>query len=528
MSGSTDAATIAERTKLLAQLEESRSSLDDTYYNHSKDAQSQALDDENDAYVDAQEKYIEMLRDTLDDTMAIVNQKISEFLLNADVGLDQLNGISTEHGITLSDALMQPWENASMTAEAFKNNATNSLYSLINEDGVVTIFNAQAIPMLESVFSAGGSAAMLFTQTVNTQIEGIKGVVQASTSPLTTGLAFPWDDTARPDGPITTFSEKAKKAMDDTIDKAQNDYQDIQTYLASPWGHASDAVNTFARDVADVLGLTIAAAQQMGAAIDEVIAKKNQLANVPSYTGGGGGGGGGGNPPKTTTPTTTKTPTPSQVTRYKQTAQKTGTLGQEYFAGHPRLFDQQLETIDGTSYYKRVVTNRDGKTTTYYYKASEAVYRSQNGSPYMVFPKGTGVYLKKMSQYAKGTTGTDRDELAIVDELGPELIMHADPTTGRLQYLTKGSSVVPHDVTQELMKIANIGVDGLAMPKFDSGINIMSNAINKPELNISFDALVKAEKITEDTLPAVKQLVKEELDKFSRQLGYSLKKIGAH
>ena len=56
------------------------------------------------------------------------------------------------------------------------------------------------------------------------------------------------------------------------------------------------------------------------------------------------------------------------------------------------------------------------------------------------------------------------------------------------------------------------------------GINLMSNYVNKPELNLSFEALVKAGSITQETLPAVKKLVTEELDKFTRKLNYAIKR----
>ena len=128
--------------------------------------------------------------------------------------------------------------------------------------------------------------------------------------------------------------------------------------------------------------------------------------------------------------------------------------------------------------------------------------------------------------HAKGTTGTTRDEWAITDEpwLGDELTMYATKQ-GTLSYMRAGSTVIPADLTKELMAIGDVGLEGLTMPKFDSGINLMSNYVSKPELNLSFDALVKAENITEDTLPAVKKLVTQELDNFAKQLNYSLKKF---
>jgi peptidoglycan hydrolase-like protein with peptidoglycan-binding domain len=130
-----------------------------------------------------------------------------------------------------------------------------------------------------------------------------------------------------------------------------------------------------------------------------------------------------------------------------------------------------------------------------------------------------------LSLYAKGTLGTKKDELAVVDEIGEELILAAGGD-GRLQYLRKGSGVIPADLTSNLMEWGKLNPH-TDMSGAVQGINLMSNVINKPELNLSFDALVKAERITEETLPAVKKLVTEELEKFSRKLNYNLKRVGS-
>ena len=129
--------------------------------------------------------------------------------------------------------------------------------------------------------------------------------------------------------------------------------------------------------------------------------------------------------------------------------------------------------------------------------------------------------------YAKGTTGTKKDEWAVTDEIGDELVMYATPQ-GTLSFMRAGSTVVPADITKELMDIGKVGLNGLMnAPSAIQGINLMTNVISKPEVNLSFDALVKAEHITEETLPAVKKLVTEELEKFSRNLNYSLRRVGA-
>ena len=46
-----------------------------------------------------------------------------------------------------------------------------------------------------------------------------------------------------------------------------------------------------------------------------------------------------------------------------------------------------------------------------------------------------------------------------------------------------------------------MGVDGLTnMTKFNSGINVMSNCISKPEFNLTFDSMVHVDNCSQDTL----------------------------
>ena len=152
-------------------------------------------------------------------------------------------------------------------------------------------------------------------------------------------------------------------------------------------------------------------------------------------------------------------------------------------------------------------------------------YYSSRGYDDAWLDKKWSTWNKSVSYYAKGTTCTTRDEWAITDELGPELILHADPTTGRLQYLTKGSGVVTADATAELMKLADIGVDGLMMPKFDSGVSMMTNYITKPEFKIDIEEFVHVDRVDQDTLPKLEAMMDKKIDTFAKQLNYSIKKF---
>ena len=63
------------------------------------------------------------------------------------------------------------------------------------------------------------------------------------------------------------------------------------------------------------------------------------------------------------------------------------------------------------------------------------------------------VKLTDLKGYAKGTTGIDEDQWAWINEIGEELVLHAGEN-GQLQYLTKGTAVIPHDLTNKLMDLA--------------------------------------------------------------------------
>lgn len=127
--------------------------------------------------------------------------------------------------------------------------------------------------------------------------------------------------------------------------------------------------------------------------------------------------------------------------------------------------------------------------------------------------------------YAKGITGTKRNELAVVDELGPELILHANPQTGRLEYLTKGSGVVPADLTANLMEWGQFTPDSMNL---GSGVNVnmINNAVNKPEFNFNVDKFLHCDNVTQDSLPELKQFVKTEMNNLVKQMNYAIKGKG--
>ena len=260
------------------------------------------------------------------------------------------------------------------------------------------------------------------------------------------------------------------------------------------------------------------AATKISASMTNIVKDAQKAVSAINSVGGDSTGGGGGKtvespkeetPPKTYGATVTASFDYDRRTTLKDTATVNGYATQAAAANAAK---EKARASVGEQWIQKRIKAGDTR--------SEAS-RSWNNNKYK------NVMFSGLSYHAKGTLGTTKDEWAITDEpqYGDELVLIPNKE-GNLSYMRKGTSVVPADITENLMKWGQFAPN-MEMSDVVQGINLMSNYVSKPILNLSFDALVKAEKITEDTLPTLKKFVTEELDKFSRNLNYSLRRVGA-
>ena len=500
LSGSTSASDIAERRKLEAELREAKEGLNDTYYSHAKDQQSQALDDELEAYQEAKENYLETLREALEDTEKIISEKINEVLMNADVVLEGINKTAGEYGVTLSSSLMLPWQQAAQESLAFKATIDENLPIL---NSTITLFNDDVKAKFEAMFAASGTAAQTFNTAVSTVISNIRTVVENASSPLTANLRYPWENLTSADGPINTFSTKSSNAINTALQTAQNKAASMTSALTSPWNAGSNAANTFSTNISRVLDDAVTKARS---AYSQISSYANL--SYASYEGIS----------DTASKITNTNPTPTATKRVTATA-SVNANGKDF----SKTVTLENET-DVNKAKTRALSALQSEVINYMSNTKMSTDEAQSKWEKMWAKKVT---YSNVKQYAKGTIGTNKDQWAITDEpwLGNELTMYATKQ-GTLSYMRAGSTVIPADLTKELIEIGEIGVDGLTMPKINSGVNLMSNYISKPEINLTFDALVKADKITEDTLPEVKKFVKQEINSLVKQMNYALKGVG--
>lgn len=558
MSGSTDAATIAERSKLEAQLREAKESLNDTYYDHAVDSQNSAYDDELDSYTKSKEDYVKQLREALKDVEKIVADSMAQVLVNADSVLTGLNNVSSEYGVILSDYLMLPWQNAALQATAYKESGILDLADFTDQTG---IYSGIITDQINNLFGNGSLAAGLFQTSVEGVVESIRVTVNEATSPLTSDLQLPWqtvkeyaqntfapeimyalqsvaDDASGKKEQLTNdliiafqegvnnaeeFNQVVIDALNDVINKS-DDFADVVPSNVTapsddPWSLWSSNVQNLIQKIIDKANDAVTAINSMNNAANNA----QSAANVINNTSGRGNSGSSG---KTTT-SQSKSTQKSDTNKKEEAKKKT-----KYY---------KYLKVNGDYYYE-CGSDASGKDYSGHYlkrstkipytaklmaSANEVLYYKA-GSKMLAFSafKHPVVYAKSgyVEEYAKGTLGTKQDQWAITDEpqYGDELVL-IPGASGNLSFMRKGTSVVPADITKRIF-------DLVQTPTNELGNNLVKVSIpdisTNNNIELTFDTLLKVENATKETIPELKKLVQEQLDVFARKLNYGIKRVG--
>lgn len=437
-----------------AQLYESRESLNDTYYDHAKDAQNEALDAEQEAYETAMTKMVENMRVSLEEATADMASFLDSVTIAVSMNADTVLQKYIDTEVPLNDAITNPWEEAAARVGEYGNKATN-LMDVWKKDGYFAEFSSTAGTNLSSPWSAGADAANAFKSSVDTAMDDVVTKIETNVQSAATKLSNLYQQ-------IIDTENKAKSANVDVGDLGNGDNSTGYTYTGQP------AVTS--------------------------------------------------NPITATQPHATIRPAVPTRPTFKKHANNTGlNIGSKKYS-ESQYNSLEVEGSDGI-YFPYTANGHSGK----YVKKGEGYSVERNGGEYKIdFHSWKPLYTK----YAKGTTGTPGDEWAITDEpqFGDELTMYATPD-GTLSFMRAGSTVIPADLTRELIDLPKV-VDGLInRPKFDSGINMIANAINKPEIVIDVENFLKVDRVDKDSLPQLEAMMDKKIDTFAKQLNYSIKRF---
>ena len=124
--------------------------------------------------------------------------------------------------------------------------------------------------------------------------------------------------------------------------------------------------------------------------------------------------------------------------------------------------------------------------------------------------------------YASGTTNIKEDQLALIDELGEELVLHAGKN-GRLEFMSKGSGVVPSDLTANLMRWGELD-PSIMLDQNRPVISAPHITNNNVELTMEIAEVVHIDTVTNETLPNLTKTIEKQMDKYVKKMNADLRK----
>lgn len=127
----------------------------------------------------------------------------------------------------------------------------------------------------------------------------------------------------------------------------------------------------------------------------------------------------------------------------------------------------------------------------------------------------------KVAGYASGTTGVKKDQFAVIDELGEELVIR--PSKGKMTFLEKGSSVIPADLTANLMEWGELD-PSIMLERNKPVISAPHITNNNMEVNMEIAEVVHVDHVDSNNLPDLTKAVEKQLDKYMKQLNGQIRK----
>lgn len=293
----------------------------------------------------------------------------------------------------------------------------------------------------------------------------------------------------------------------------------MSTELTTPWQSGEMAIDsystTFELATSTFTGLLegikthwddIAEAAELAAKAQANALKSEYKTTVGKIDDANNGAGVVNNTPAQQTPTTPSTP----ATNTTQTI----TVGSKVKVSSSDNIYSSPGVSAGRQYYKNdpvyIVT---GESNGYYKVRHHTLSSGVTGW----FPKS------KVSAYAKGTNKIREDQIALLNELGPELQLVAGKN-GTLDYVKYGTSIIPSDISEKLIGLA---VDPTSI--FDGmRTDIKAPSIETKDFNyeFNFDSLLHVDNASNDSIPALQKMIRSEFNTMMSQVNNKIKRSG--
>ena len=100
--------------------------------------------------------------------------------------------------------------------------------------------------------------------------------------------------------------------------------------------------------------------------------------------------------------------------------------------------------------------------------------------------------------------------------------MHADGS-GKLAFLSKGSAVIPHDISENLMQLGELNPQDI-LDRNRPVVNAPHVTNNNIELNVSFGEVVHIDHVDNNAVPNLAKTVEKQIDKYMKGLNAEIRK----
>lgn len=294
----------------------------------------------------------------------------------------------------------------------------------------------------------------------------------------------------------------------------------ITSAIIDPWSEGTTAIQAFSESFGISMSATIDELNELEVKFSETMASIEKSGSEASNTVNTSA-----NkytsaeyvePPKVETPTTSAPSTPSTPSTAGMVSDISGTI---YYGQTGDRVKKLQQALNALGFNCGKVDGKFGPQTL------SAVKKFQNAMGITVDgrvgPQTKGKF--KAKGYAVGSTGVKEDQLAFIDELGPELQL-VPGNNGRLEYIKKGTGIVPADMTERLM---NMAMDPQMMIDNNRPSIGVHKEIHNTQIQIdsSIGELIHIDKCDQGTLPDVERIVNKALDKHMQNLNQSLRKF---
>lgn len=312
---------------------------------------------------------------------------------------------------------------------------------------------------------------------------------------------------------LNLIQTNALGIYDTLTGKAEEYNLTLSDYVMSPWQDGALAVSDYQSTFDTAMSSTTDQLEALKNKWQEVIDKMTQAAHVDldnintenaKYAGA-----------------REKTPEPpannNQNNNQQQSQEKAITVGGKIDASGAKIY-----SYAGGSGYNQ-------------YYSNDPVYTvlAENGDWIQVrhhkLSSGVTGWFKKgtVKAYAKGTTGLKKDQWSLFDELDlEELVMHAGPN-GKLQYMSKGTSIVPHDISENLMELGQLDPSEVLnrnRPQITPSKSVVNNN-TEIQIDASVGTLLHVEHLDGNNPDEVIKIVDKAWDKKMQGLNNSIRKF---